>query len=114
MLKKKYTDEEWYSWPYNFINHIPNTEMVNGNGDECPYCHKIGCEHWTGRGWKNPNYIAKYNCCNCGSTGLEKDMISKIFDPPISGNMLGKTCFEILFCPDCKTELIHKYRYGFN
>lgn len=114
MLKKKYTDEEWYSWPYNFINHIPNTEMVNGNGDECPYCHKIGCEHWTGRGWKNPNYIAKYNCCNCGSTGLEKDMISKIFDPPISGNMPGKTCFEILFCPDCKTELIHKYRYRFN
>lgn len=109
MLKKKYTDEEWYSWPYNYLNNIPNNEMTNGNGEKCPYCNKMGCEHWTGNGWKNPNYIPKYNCFACGNNGLEKNMISKKFDPPIEVHMPGKSCTEVLSCPNCKTELIWKH-----
>ena len=26
-------------------------------GGECPWCHSEEyCEHWSGLGWKNPNY----------------------------------------------------------
>jgi hypothetical protein len=29
-------------------------------GGECPWCHSEEyCEHWSGLGWKNPNYIAQ-------------------------------------------------------
>jgi len=108
MGTKKYTSEEWYSWPYNFENNIPIPEC-----EPCPYCGKENCEPYDEKqnAWINPipSKELPENCYNCGWEGKNKELVYGGIEQSSS---FSDQKVEAWKCPNCNLTIMWRGRYN--